>query len=120
MDAFSGAIIRGRRRRWRDQIFTDDYNFIDPTDRAVDAHAGVAFAAQYSSHSLQRGFAQWAMANGWDLKTLMEYVGWKSVQSALRYVESAPASLNFVCRTRDSLKLQRIHAVLDTCPSSND
>lgn len=38
---------------------------------------------------LRRGFAQWATANDWDIKMLMEYVGWKNVQSALRYVEGA-------------------------------
>jgi integrase len=55
--------------------------------RATDSkHAAVL---QNSGHSLRRGFANWAMANGWDLKTLMEYVGWKNVQSAMRYVEAA-------------------------------
>jgi integrase len=42
-----------------------------------------------SGHSLRRGFANWATSNGWDLKTLMAYVGWKNVQSAMRYVEAA-------------------------------
>lgn len=40
-------------------------------------------ALQYSSHSLRRGFANWATFNGWDLKTLMEYVGWLHVHSAM-------------------------------------
>ena len=53
------------------------------------AEAGIASAELYSSHSLRRGFANWATSNGWDLKTLMEYVGWKNVQSAMRYVDSA-------------------------------
>ncbi len=44
-------------------------------------------AQHYSSHSLRRGFASWATANGWDLKALMEYVGWRDVKSALRYVD---------------------------------
>lgn len=42
----------------------------------------------YSSHSLRRGFATWAIANGWDMKALMNYVGWKDLKSALRYVDS--------------------------------
>ncbi|MFL9812880.1 site-specific integrase [Stutzerimonas sp. VN223-3] len=42
----------------------------------------------YSSHSLRRGFATWAFANGWDIKGLMSYVGWKDMKSALRYVDS--------------------------------
>ncbi len=46
-------------------------------------------ARAYSSHSMRRGFATWASANGWDIKGLMSYVGWKDMKSALRYVEAA-------------------------------
>ena len=60
-----------------------------PLLRAVLLAAGIDAAELYSSHSLRRGFANWATANGWDLKTLMEYVGWKDVQSAMRYVDAA-------------------------------
>lgn len=38
---------------------------------------------------LRRGFATWATANGWELKSLMSYVGWKDAKSALRYIDSA-------------------------------
>ncbi|MDD0977197.1 MULTISPECIES: site-specific integrase [Pseudomonas] len=41
----------------------------------------------YTSHSLRRGFATWATANGWDLKALMTYVGWKDIKSAMRYID---------------------------------
>jgi integrase len=55
------------------------------------AAAGVDDAEDYSSHSLRRGFASWATANQWDLKSLMQYVGWKDVRSAMRYLPtSAP------------------------------
>jgi integrase len=64
-------------------------NSLVPLLRSLFADAGIAFAAQYSGHSLRRGFAQWATSNGWDIKTLMEYVGWKNVQSAMRYIEVA-------------------------------
>ncbi|HEY4542902.1 MAG TPA: site-specific integrase [Noviherbaspirillum sp.] len=57
-----------------------------PLLRAMLTEAGVASADLYSGHSLRRGFATWASANGWDLKTLMEYIGWRDVQSAMRYV----------------------------------
>lgn len=60
-----------------------------PLLRAVFAAAGLAFADEYSGHSLRRGFANWATSNGWNAKTLMEYVGWKDVQSAMRYVDAA-------------------------------
>jgi integrase len=42
----------------------------------------------YSGHSLRRGFATWASANHWSAKALMDYVGWRDVQSAMRYVEA--------------------------------
>lgn len=58
--------------------------------RAVLSRAGIASPAGYSSHSLRRGFAGWATANGWDLKSLMEYVGWRDVHSAMRYIDAAP------------------------------
>jgi len=64
-------------------------NSFVPLLRSLFNDASIAFAVQYSGHSLRRGFAQWATASGWDIKTLMEYVGWKNVQSALRYVEGA-------------------------------
>ena len=64
-------------------------NSLVPILRSLFSNAGIAFADQYSVHSLRRGFASWASSNGWDLKTLMEYVGWRDVQSALRYVETA-------------------------------
>lgn len=60
-----------------------------PLLRTILANAEVTSAALYSAHSLRRGFANWAMANGWDIKTLMQYVGWKNVHSALRYNDSA-------------------------------
>ncbi len=60
-----------------------------PLLRSIFKNAGVADSNEYSAHSLRRGFANWATGNGWDLKTLMAYVGWKSVQSAMRYVDAA-------------------------------
>ena len=33
--------------------------------------------------------ATWATANGWDLKALMTYVGWKDIKSAMRYIDPA-------------------------------
>jgi len=54
--------------------------------RQILRRAGVP-GESYSSHSLRRGFATWAAANGWDLKSLMGYVGWKDVKSAMRYID---------------------------------
>ena len=57
--------------------------------RELFAKACLPEPEQYSSHSLRRGFAGWANANQWDVKTLMQYVGWRDVQSALRYIDGA-------------------------------
>jgi integrase len=57
--------------------------------RQVLERAGIA-AEHYTSHSLRRGFASWAHQSGWDLKSLMSYVGWKDMKSAMRYVEASP------------------------------
>ena len=64
-------------------------NSLVPLLRSLFSDASLAWATQYSGHSLRRGFANWAVSNGWDIKTLMEYIGWKNVQSAMRYVDSA-------------------------------
>lgn len=60
-----------------------------PLLRQALERAGIA-AEAYTSHSLRRGFATWAHRSGWDLKSLMSYVGWKDVKSAMRYVEASP------------------------------
>lgn len=64
-------------------------NSLVPLLRTLFHAAGIPLADQYSSHSLRRGFASWATANGWDLKTLMGYVGWRDVHSAMRYMDAA-------------------------------
>ncbi|NWB26561.1 site-specific integrase [Pseudomonas gingeri] len=64
-------------------------NSVIPLLRQALARAGIA-AEHYTSHSLRRGFATWAHRSGWDLKSLMSYVGWKDLKSAMRYVEASP------------------------------
>lgn len=56
--------------------------------RALFNAAGVIDASEYSSHSLRRGFATWANTSGWSIKSLMEYVGWKDIGSAMRYIDA--------------------------------
>ena len=55
--------------------------------RRLFTQAGLSAPDAYSGHSLRRGFASWANTNGWDVKALMEYVGWKDVHSAMRYLD---------------------------------
>ena len=64
-------------------------NSVIPLLRQALERAGIS-AEHYTSHSLRRGFATWAHQSGWDLKSLMSYVGWKDMKSAMRYVEVSP------------------------------
>src|SRR3546814_3094167 len=57
--------------------------------RVAVAQSVLPSPADYSGHSRRGGFAAWADANGWYIKTLMEYVGWKDVKSAMRYLDGA-------------------------------
>ena len=63
-------------------------NSLIPLLRRIFQRAGLS-GELYTSHSLRRGFATWAAANGWDIKALMTYVGWKDMKSAMRYVDTA-------------------------------
>lgn len=85
-------------------------NSIIPLLRALMQRAGVADAALYSSHSLRRGFATWASAQGWDVKMLMEYVGWRDMKSALRYIDSADSF--------DNLKIEAGLQSIGTSPKN--
>jgi integrase len=68
-------------------------NSLIPLLRSLFAESGVESPEEYSSHSMRRGFAGWARASGWDIKELMEYVGWKDVKSAMRYLGASTSSL---------------------------
>lgn len=62
-------------------------NSFIPLLRRAFADVDLPSPDAYSGHSLRRGFAGWANANGWGVKALMEYVGWKDVRSAMSYIE---------------------------------
>jgi len=62
---------------------------IAPLLRAILETGGLDGAKAYSGHSLRRGFANWAASNGWDVKSLMEYVGWRDIKSALKYLDAS-------------------------------
>ncbi len=55
--------------------------------RSILAPAGLP-AEQYSSHSLRRGFANWAVDNDSSLHDLMSWVKWKDPRSVLPYLEA--------------------------------
>lgn len=85
----SGPVFRGINRWGRLGEEPLHASSLIPLLRRLFTQAGLATPDEFSSHSLRRGFAGWANTNGWDLKTLMEYVGWRDVKSALRYIDSA-------------------------------
>jgi len=72
-------------------------NSLIPLLRRFFNRAGVS-GDLYTSHSLRRGFATWASANGWDIKSLMSYVGWKDAKSALRYVDAGASFAGLAVR----------------------
>jgi integrase len=84
----SGPVFRGIDR-WG-SVSPDEINpgSVIPLLRRILRSAGVPGVDEYSSHSLRRGFATWANANGWELRALMDYVGWKNAASASRYVDT--------------------------------
>jgi len=84
----SGRMMRGIDRWGRISDDSMSSGSVIPLLRRILSAASVADVHLYSSHSLRRGFASWASANGWELRTLMEYVGWKNVASASRYIDS--------------------------------
>lgn len=65
-----------------------------PWMRSLFEAAGVTDVHTYSSHSLRRGFANWAKTSGWDIKELMAYVGWRDINSALRYLELSEQNIS--------------------------
>lgn len=84
----SGATFRGIDRWGTISEAPVNSASIIPLLRRILKSADVTDVHLYSSHSLRRGFATWASANGWELRALMEYVGWRNIASASRYVDS--------------------------------
>ena len=85
----SGPVLRGIDRWGRVRETGLHINSLLKLMRSVFSQAGLDTPESFSSHSLRRGFANWANSSGWDVKTLMEYVGWKDVKSAMRYIDGA-------------------------------
>ena len=96
----SGAVFRGIDRWGSISASALHQNSLIPLLRRLFTRAGLSMADEFSSHSLRRGFAGWATANGWDLKTLMEYVGWKDVKSAMRYIDGVDPFVQHGIETR--------------------
>ena len=84
----SGSLFRAIDRWGHISDVSLHPNSIVPLLRQLLADADIDAAQAFSSHSLRRGFATWASASGWEIKALMEYVGWQDAQTALRYIEA--------------------------------
>lgn len=83
-----GGVFRGIDRWGNISEKTIAAHSLIPLLRDILQRCGLP-SETYSAHSIRRGFATWASSSGWDIKTLMEYVGWSDMKSALRYVEPA-------------------------------
>lgn len=101
----AGPLFRGVTRSGALGTAALHSNSVVPMLRKLFVRAGLASPEAYSGHSLRRGFAGWANTNGWDVRALMEYVGWKDVHSAMRYID-----------TPDAFGQQRIEAALAMMP----
>jgi site-specific recombinase XerD len=84
-----GPVFRGVNRWGHISAQGLHANSITPLLRSILEQAGLLSAGAFSSHSLRRGFANWANDNGWDVRSLMEYVGWRDMKSAMRYIDTA-------------------------------
>lgn len=84
----SGPVFRGINRWGQISKKGMHSGSVIPLLRKMFTCANIPSSDSYSSHSLRRGFASWANACGWDIKALMDYVGWKDIRSAARYIQS--------------------------------
>lgn len=84
----SGPVFRGVDRWGNVSTVAMNAGSIIPLIRRIMKEAGMKDAEEYSSHSLRRGFATWASRSGFDIKMLMEWVGWKDPKSALKYIDT--------------------------------
>lgn len=100
-----GPLFRGITRAGTLSATALHSNSVVPLLRKLFSRTGLASPEAYSGHSLRRGFAGWANTNGWDVRALMEYVGWKDVHSAMRYIDPP-----------DAFGQQRIEAALAMMP----
>lgn len=82
-----GPLFRGLDRWGHLQAEGLHPNSVPRILRRAFLRSGLAGEA-YTGHSLRRGFATWACANQWTTKALMDYVGWRDVRSAMRYIEA--------------------------------
>ncbi|MCW8277246.1 tyrosine-type recombinase/integrase [Pseudomonas sp. PCH199] len=65
----------------------------------------VGLNVDFTGHSLRRGFASWAVKMGWDIKSILEYVGWAQLsQHHDALVKSTPSLQAFLTCDIDILE----------------
>ncbi|CAM4157619.1 tyrosine-type recombinase/integrase [Roseateles saccharophilus] len=89
-----------------------------PLLRRILQDAGVDAASAYSSHSMRRGFANWATSSGWDVKELMEHVGWRDVGTAMRYIDASQDK--FKAKFEQGLAKSAPAAAVTTAPAPTE
>lgn len=60
------------------------------------AAAGLESPDKYGSHSMRRGIANLLDQKGADAKTLQDYVGWKTLQNAMRYLDDSDQGIKLL------------------------
>ncbi|WP_298065689.1 tyrosine-type recombinase/integrase [uncultured Acinetobacter sp.] len=84
-----GSVFRSINRWGKISPNTLHVDSLIPLIRHIFSEAGIESAELYSAHSLRRGFVHWAAENGWDINDLMQYIGWKSMNTAFRYMKGS-------------------------------
>jgi hypothetical protein len=65
----------------------------------------VGLKVDFTGHSLRRGFASWAVEMGWDIRSILEYVGWAQLsQHHDALVKSTPNLQAFLTYDIDALE----------------
>ena len=99
----AGPIFRGIDRWGNIESTSLNSRSITPIVRGwlEDAELTVDF----TGHSLRRGFASWAVEMGWDIKSILEYVGWAPLsQHHDALVQKTFSLQSFIAHGADTLK----------------
>lgn len=64
-------------------------------------------AEKFSTHSLRRGFANYAISHKTDARELMSWVKWKDIRSAIRYIEDTGSLANDLAEKDNTIRLEK-------------
>lgn len=92
LDERKGPLFRGFDRWGNPRSTVMNPKSIIPLLRKALGNAGIENPDSYTSHSLRRGFANWAIDGVMDIRSMMAYVGWNDINTAMEYVDAKPPS----------------------------